>query len=249
MRKFNIALIDSNLLHRSVTHQLLEEYLRQSRFLASLSEFGSGPELIQEIALSGRYDMYLMEVAMPVMNGITLAEKLRSGGDRGIIIYLTHDIGSAYQAFQVRAADYLLKPIRKERFNQAMDTAFIELNKENVSPVIEVKTKAGLMRVPVDNITYVNVVDRALSFHLLNGTQLQTKCLRSTFQETVEDYIGQTPNMADFIYAGKTLLLNLSYIAELNKGEVTLITGERLSVPKTAISSIRKAWLSQKILL
>ena len=248
MRRYNIALIDSNLLHRSITHQLLEEYLKQSRFMASLSEFGSGPELIQEITLSGQYDIYLMEVAMPTMNGITLAQQLRSNGDRGIIIYLTYDIGSAYLAFQVRAADYLLKPIQSERFKQAMDAAFIELNRENVSPVIELKTKAGLMRVPVDNITYVNVVGRALCFHLINGTQLQTTCLRNTFQRAVEDYIGQTTNMADFIYAGKSQLLNLSYIAELSKNEVTLITGEKLSVPKSAIPSIRKAWLSHKIL-
>lgn len=249
MRKINIAVIDGNLLHRDVTREMLTDWLARCSWPASLSEFGSGPELMQEISLSGQYDIYIMEVAMPTMNGITLAERLRDGGDKGIIIYLTQDPGNAYRAFGVKASDYLLKPVTKERLNRALDDALTELNKEYVSPVIELKLKTGLMRVPLDNITHVDIVGRALCFHMSNGMALPSNCLRGKFDQAVIEIMGDISNYPDFMFAGKSNLINLSYVMQLRDDSVVLTTDEVISIPKSSILSIRQGWLSRKFFI
>lgn len=242
MEKFNIALVDNNLMQRTITCEMIRAHLRGQPVRANIHEFNSGPELMREISRKGRYDIYIMEVSMPDMNGISIAEELRLEGDRGIIIYLSKDTKDAYQAFKVKARDYILKPQLEERLNEALDEIIYELMHMNPSPVIEIKFKTGLMRVPVNNITYVDVVDRALCFHMENGRELIGNCIRGTFKEAVEETIGIVPEMLDFVIAGSTQLLNLAYIMELGRGLVHLKTGEKIYIPRSAEKGLLEAW-------
>lgn len=242
MKRINIAIIDNNLIQRNETFEIVESYIRQTPMRASIHEFDSGSELIRDVLQRGRYDIYIMEVMLPDMNGILLAERLRTIGDRGLIIYLSKNEKDAYQAFQVRASDYILKSRIRERLERALDEVLTELIEKRISPVVEIKFKAGIMRVPVDSITYVDSVDRALCFHLKNGEILRTKCVRGTFREAVEQFAEHLLNMSDFVFAGKSNLLNVSYIMTLGKGAVLLKTGECIYIPRSAEDKLHKAW-------
>lgn len=242
MEKIHIAIIDSNLKQRSEATAMVYRYFREKAIQAYLAEFDSGPELIREILDRGRYDIYIIEVNLPELNGILLAEKLRSIGDRGIIIYLSKDPNDAYQAFRVRAKDYLLTPLREDRLSQSLDNILDELSKEKTIPVVEIKIKTGLMRVPVNNITYVDIVDRALCFHMENGKSLRTICVRGSFRDALTSAMGHIPSLPEFTTVGCTCLLNLSYIMELGKGFVLLKTGEQVYIPKSAENKLKEAW-------
>lgn len=242
MKKINIAIVDSNLMQRTITCEMIRTHLRGRPLCARVQEFDSGLELMKEISRKGRYDIYIMEVSMPEMNGISLGEELRIEGDRGIIIYLSKDTKDAYQAFKVKARDYILKPQLEERLNEALDEIIYELMYTNPSPVIEIKFKTGLMRVPINSITYVDVVDRALCFHMENGRELRGNCIRGTFKEAIEEIMGLLPVLSGFAIAGSTQLLNLSYILELGKGIVHLKTGEEIYIPRSAEKGLLEAW-------
>ena len=78
MRKINIAIIDNNLMQRSETFRITAEHLNRTPFKVNIREFDSGPELIRDVGERGQYDIYIIEVMMPDMNGIILAKELRS---------------------------------------------------------------------------------------------------------------------------------------------------------------------------
>lgn len=242
MERINIAVIDSNLKQRREVVAMLYRYLRGRPIRASLTEFDSGPELICEIVERGGYDIYIMEVMLPEMNGILLAEQLRSRGDRGTIIYLSKDPNDAYQAFRVRASDYLLTPLNEEKLHQSLNYIFAEFNRGKTAPVVEIKIKTGITRVPVNSITYVDIVDRALCFHIESGRTIKTKCVRGTFSEAIEKSIGARMAMKEFVLVGRACLLNLSYIIELGRGTVLLKTGEVVYIPRSAERNIKEAW-------
>ena len=82
------------------------------------------PEDLTEAAEKiGGYDIYILDVVMPGMNGISLGVKLREAGYDGKIIYLTSSSEYSLDAFRVRALDYLIKPIEDGSFFKAMDDA------------------------------------------------------------------------------------------------------------------------------
>lgn len=76
--------------------------------------------LMQDIA-SLRPDCIFLDIEMPGMSGIELAEQLSSKGIDVEIVFITAYNHYAAQAFDVNAIDYLLKPIRPERIRKAVD--------------------------------------------------------------------------------------------------------------------------------
>lgn len=242
MDKISIAIIDNNLIQRNVIYEMLEEYLRMANFRVSIQEFDSGPALIRDISERGKYDIYIMEVTMPDMNGILLGEKLRSSGDQGCIIYLSNNPNDAYRAFQVKASDYILFQFMRERLPETLDDVFYSIMNRRVSPVIDIKFKTGLMRVPVNSIIYVDIVDRALCFHMENGKMIKTNCVRGTFLQALEDAIGYLPALPEFVLVGRTHFLNISYLREMRRGNILLKTGEIVYIPRSAEKALYKAW-------
>lgn len=242
MKKINIAIVDGNLMQRREVSELVEEHLSRTPFKVNIREFDSGPELIWDVRERGRYDIYIMEVMMPEMNGIMLAKELRSGGDPGIIICLSQNEKDAYQAFQVKASDYILKSLLRERLALALDEILEKLIMKDTPPIIEIKSKSGVMRVPVNSITHVDTVDRALCFHMKSGECKKTICLRESFAKALERATDTAEIMREFALVGTSCLLNLSYIMELGRGTVLLKNGERIYIPKSAEKSLNKAW-------
>lgn len=74
-----------------------------------------------EEAEKAQFDAALLDIEMPVMNGLELAEKLFNILPEIKIVFITAYNSYATEAFDVNAIDYVLKPIRKERLTRALD--------------------------------------------------------------------------------------------------------------------------------
>lgn len=242
MEKIKIALVDNNHLEREETRILLENYFNRMPYRVKLREFASAMELRKDVTERGQHDIYIMEISMPDINGIRLAQELQSLGSMGAIIFLTRSIGDAIKAFEVRASDYVLKPLDERKRKRLIESLEIEICKAIKSPSVEIKLKEGYMRVPIDDITHVDVVDRALCFHLKNGRRLLTRCLRGTFKEDLERAVGMAMNLTGFIFAGKSSLLNLAYIMAMNHDRILLKNGDEVIVPKNSCRDVYQAW-------
>ena len=79
----------------------------------------------------GGYDIYILDVIMPQLNGIELGMNLREEGFDGKIIYLTSSQEYSLDAFRVRAFDYLIKPITKDAFHKTVAEAIAIENSTN----------------------------------------------------------------------------------------------------------------------
>lgn len=84
-------------------------------------EAGSGEAAVREI-VGLRPDIVFLDIQMPGMNGFEVLEAL--GPERPRVIFVTAYDQFAIQAFEVRALDYVLKPIDPQRFQQAVERAF-----------------------------------------------------------------------------------------------------------------------------
>lgn len=235
----SIACCDDSELERDIVQDILKEYCSERKTEIEIVSFASGIELLKALDNEGCFDIYILDVMMPRMTGIELADNLRSRNEKGCIIFLTSSPDFVFDAFRIHAYQYLLKPIEKKSFYGALDEAVAEINR-NAPNVIRVKTKSGIRRLKLDDILYVTRENRALCYHLADGQQVHSAQLRTTSQEMF------APLLTDkrFYMAGLSLLVNLSEIKTLEKGYVVLNDGTELYPPERSFSAMRTAWNS-----
>lgn len=101
---------------------------RMGRMLSGLSNFevvgeaASGQQALAAIEELSP-DILLLDISMPGMDGMSLARTLQKGGSQPAVIFCTAYQNQALEAFEAEAVDYLVKPVRAERLEQALEKA------------------------------------------------------------------------------------------------------------------------------
>jgi two-component system, LytTR family, response regulator len=114
-----VVIVDDEPLARRRLRDLLADVDRVSL----VAECRNGTSVIDAVTAT-HPDVVLLDVQMPGRDGIGVAELLRELGDDGpVFIFVTGHAEHAVRAFDVRAADYLLKPYSAERLATALARA------------------------------------------------------------------------------------------------------------------------------
>ena len=100
--------------------KLLDRYLEEKNMEASVESYISGEELL---GANKSQDIILMDIELPGLNGMDIIGRLRENGCVCQVIFITAYEKYVFQAFDVDAVHYLLKPVEEERFFSAMEKA------------------------------------------------------------------------------------------------------------------------------
>lgn len=114
----NILIIDDEKPARDRLLRLLEE-LPKYAVAGEAANSSQAMEKIRQLSP----DILLLDISMPGMDGMTLARVLREGGASPAIVFCTAYQDQALNAFEVEAVDYLVKPVRAERLEAALEKA------------------------------------------------------------------------------------------------------------------------------
>jgi two-component system response regulator AlgR len=126
---YNILIIDDEQPARDRLRRLVEP-------LADYHVAGeavSGAEALERIRELGP-DILLLDISMPGMDGMALARVLQEGGASPAVVFCTAYQDQALRAFEVDAVDYLVKPVRAERLEKALDRARRFLGRDSQEP-------------------------------------------------------------------------------------------------------------------
>lgn len=114
----NILIIDDEKPARDRLRRLLEPMPDYS----VAGEAVNGNEALDRIRETSP-DILLLDISMPGMDGMSLAHLLQEGGASPAIIFCTAYQDQALRAFEVEAVDYVVKPVRAERLQKALEKA------------------------------------------------------------------------------------------------------------------------------
>ena len=138
-RGLRALIVDDETLARQGIRMLLEQD-DEIRFIEEASDGERAAELMR----SDGFDLIFLDVQMPEMDGI--AALRRAGNESpGAVIFVTAYDEYAVQAFELNAADYLLKPFAPERFRQALQRAKVRIH--NASQGMDAQLAAILGRI------------------------------------------------------------------------------------------------------
>ena len=215
-----------------------EKYAKQNPEKSiAFSSFSHPDDLISSCEKTGGYDIYILDVVMPDMNGIQLGENLRELGFNGKIIYLTSSKEYSLDAFRVKAFEYLVKPIEDESFFKAVDDAIEAIAEKNDKYKL-VKTKDRSIKLSYDSIMYAELTKRAICYYLTKGKTVESVTLRSSFPEACSELMQDRR----FFLCSQSMLVNLDHITEVEYEAVVFGDTYKAFLGQKACRKLRSAW-------
>jgi two-component system, LytTR family, response regulator AlgR len=112
-----VLIVDDESLARSRLRTLLGDCTEPR--VEVVGEAANAVQAMEQIQRSG-CELVLLDVRMPGVDGVTLAGTLREMGAAPSVVFVTAYPEHAVEAFELEAADYLTKPVRRERLQQAL---------------------------------------------------------------------------------------------------------------------------------
>ncbi|WP_298209779.1 LytTR family DNA-binding domain-containing protein [Acidovorax sp.] len=119
----NILIVDDEALARSRLRTLLSDCSDTVRCVAS--EASNATETLALLSPTGgrAFDLVLLDIHMPGQDGLALAHALQALPHPPAVVFVTAHADHAVSAFELDAVDYLTKPVRRERLQQALAKA------------------------------------------------------------------------------------------------------------------------------
>ena len=232
-----IALCDDDEKQLNQAAALLNTYLQPRPHLhGQVETFSSGGALLARAENAGGFDLYILDILMPELDGINTGRRLRALGDGGEIIYLTNANDFAADSYDVHAFFYLLKPVTQDRLFEVLDNAVEKLNRRRRSAIV-VHTSDGPRRLLLDQIRYVERVGRFMRYFCTDGT-VDSQTIRVSFREIA------APLLADrrFCLCGASFVLNFQHVIGVNGQAALLDNGQTVMLPRTAAADFKRAW-------
>lgn len=180
-------------------------------------------------------DLLLLDVSMEETDGIETARRLRARGCAAVIVFITGVRESVFEAFDVGAFHYLLKPVDEEKLKEVLERAVGEIEQKNASEkrCLLIRTRDKTVTVGADEIYYLENEMRKIAVHTKNGIISFYGAM-----SRAEEQLG-----ADFFRCHRGYLVNMTHIAEYDSGSILLENGETICMAKEKYREFVKRYL------
>ncbi|HKM35090.1 MAG TPA: LytTR family DNA-binding domain-containing protein [Lachnospiraceae bacterium] len=191
-----------------------------------LMHYTSGKEFFSSAQIET--DAFFLDISLDGENGIEIARHLRDLHYNGVIIFLTSHHEYVFEGYEVRALDFLIKPIVVEKLYRCLDRISQNLADQNYI----LRTKKEIYKIPYNEILYISSSNHSIeivtdkeSFHQAIGMKEVLKHLPSSFQQ-----------------CHRTLIINIEKAICISNHDITMINHTRLPIGKKYLMAIQDAF-------
>ena len=226
--------------------KILDEVLLHIKKYSELSRgaelevfsFNSASLLINSIDNGESFDIFILDVYIGSEMGTSLAREIRAKGIESPIVFLTTSVEHAPESLETDTLRYLIKPLKPEKFYEAMDVA-VEKAEKLGTKLIRLKTENGIESINISNILYTESRSHYQYVNFADGTNVRSRMTVSELFEELSQYGG-------FVRGGSAYIINLNKVKSVSTGEVCFNNNIKLPLPRGAHSEIKEAfWILQ----
>ncbi len=180
--------------------------------------------LLESLDKRNRYDIALLDICMPGLLGIEVARDLRQRLAKIEIIFMTTSTEFAVDAFALKAAHYLVKPVAQAAFDEAMDRALTHIDLSSAK-LLTVRSTGGVLHtIDIQQILYIESKGHTLNIRMAANVCTENRRSLERFAEELESM-----SPGQFIAPYKGYIVNQDAIASILPRSIVLTSGD--SVP------------------
>ena len=203
-----IAILEDDAGVREQLSEYLRRYTRQYGTEFDVSLFSDGDEILENYRSD--WDIILLDVEMPHLDGMAAAERIRKLDGEVILIFITNLAQYAIRGYAVDAMDYILKPVPYFAFSQQLQKAIRRLEKR-AKAYLTVPVEGGFRRVDLSGVYYLESAGHKVRLYTEEGEWTAPGSLRQ-YEETLAD--------KQFARCNSGYLVNLAQVRGMQDGMV-----------------------------
>ena len=155
---------------------------------------------------------------MPDINGVDFFKTIKQDV---MVIFTTAFSQFAVEGFNVNAIDYLIKPIQIKRFDQACNKAnnyyeYLKQSNTNSFDSLYVRSEYALVKIPFNEIFYLETMDDYIKIHLISGEKVLTLM-------SMKKMLEKLPSQ-DFIRTHRSYIVSRKRIKSVRSNTISLGT-------------------------
>lgn len=231
-----IAICDDNLDELSNMVQLVDLYRRSRNYSCEYASFDNGFELVSTLEKGKRFDVYCLDIIMPGFTGIEVAKEIRRLDKTAPILFFTSSPDFALESYAVRAINYVLKPISKEKLFYTFDEMLEQTQVEQAEQAIVVKSKKGLHRILISSLVFAEVIGRNVLYHLRSGKVIECAEPFASVCDSLLRY-------RCFVRPHRSFLVNMQYVDTIQNRQITLQTLSSIPIAQGKAREIKQQYL------
>lgn len=225
-----IALCDDDKTFLEQLSANIKQFCQEHDKVVETTLFTQGEVLLNRISLGNDFDLLFLDVGMPKINGLEVAQEVRKCNRQILIIFLTSFIGFAPEAFEVEAFRYITKFRVKEKLASALQDAIQRLEASHRKS-LTISCYNDIQRIPYEEILYVQRVDRLLEIVTVQHRSMNCrKGIKQLIEELQDDR---------FVLVDRGCFVNIEHVQEIVRNRLHLTDGTYLSVSRTHLQNIK----------
>jgi len=208
---------------KSEAHKLAEMMTNRG-FDVNINVFYNARDVISYINTGAVIDVCFLDIVMPEVSGVELAQTLREIGYTGFIVFLSASKIYGPESYKVKAFNYLVKPIAISDIKSLLKDLTDALSAADTASIL-VRTQDFTKNLPFRKISFIEVENNYVFFRLTDGSQLKS---RTPLAEIAEQLLDDRR----FIRCHRSFIVNLNEIDELRNNDFIMRNGESVPISR-----------------
>ena len=221
-----IAVVDDEKVIREDICKLIEKQRPESRVEA----FSTGEELL---ASEGRFDIVFLDIQMDGMNGIEAARSLRKRQEETVLIFITGIKEYVFDALDLYAFQYLLKPLNEKKFVEVLDRAVKEAGRKKEKRGLFIKAR----NLTLDQTDILYIESRGKKVEIHTARDKESIEIYASMEE-LEGHLGE-----GFYRCHRAYIVNMAHITEYGSDSILLTNGDKVYLAKKKYGEFVKAYM------
>lgn len=215
----HIASIEDNPAEEDAIRAHLNRYAKEKNVQLDITWFSSSMEFISQ---KRTFDIILMDIDMPGINGMEAATLLRTYDEETPLIFITNLAQYAVKGYEVDALDFIVKPIGYSSFAVRLDKAMRVLQRKTGN-VIAIYTRDNLRVLSTASIAYIEVSNHELIYHVFETDNEERIEVRGSLK-SAESELGD----GSFTRISNSCIINMGYVRRVQGDTLYMKNGDVL---------------------
>ena len=214
-----IAVCDDEIIECCTMAKRIKEIMEEMKIPCIIRQFQSGGDLLRALE---SFDIIFLDIIMQDLDGMKTAQIFRQKGSDRILIFMSSSKEYVFEAYDVEAFQYLLKPVDDKKLKRVLQRAVFKTERCSQEFII-VSRERQKKKLFLDDIYYFEIKGRVVDVHGAEGIF------------TYYEQIGELENKLwdkGFFRCHKSYLINLKYVDGYNSQEVIMENGEKIVIAK-----------------
>ncbi len=233
-RMIKIAICDDDLNQKQNIKALVESVFIRKEQLYEITEYTSGEELVKDMP-EARYDIALLDIDMPTMDGIEVANKINEIYKDVNVVFVTNRSDLVFEALTCNPYRFVRKEYLEEGIDEAMLSLITKISNETY--VVSFGDKKDHYSFKINDLVYIESKKHYVYFRLDNEEEYKIRDRLANYERKLVDY--------GFIKIHGSILVNVRKIRKISSVEVVLVNGEKLPISRSNSEKIKMHFLNE----